>query len=438
MVSLGPKKDGGPSAEFFTAPESLQGFEIVRQWLQKNFKKYLAPDPPTKESLAQLIVQFVQYQETKLGKNAQDPPTTRLPMRCFMDFKPGGALCHILATMYRYKAEQRWRKFDFTVNKNPMRKDPIIQMLLDMETALIEAECMRLPIVYVRPEVDKTTANRITDIVTNHQGEMTLDEEEATHIIYPAVDPLPEDYARPMFRRDKHVMIHWYYFPESYDTWVPNTFDLPDNVPDSPMSPGDRWRVSLSWVTDLDEYNEWMTEEDYEVDEAGRKKIHKLRLGVEDLMSGPDDKIKKAKVVHQKRKRSPSPPLKGGKRKSGRSPAVFQKKPRADDEESEDMTKDMDDPQPETNLTEVKASSSNSASGPATPQPKRDPEMMPIKYATMTDLDEEIDRANADRAGDDSQAGKTSDNSNTQEFPHGKDDLEDNVTEQTHHIIVRS
>ncbi|XP_065079578.1 SWI/SNF complex subunit SMARCC1-like isoform X2 [Ochlerotatus camptorhynchus] len=434
MVSLGPKKDGGPNAEFFTAPESLQGFETVRQWLQKNFKKYLAPDPPTKESLAQLVVQFVQYQETKLGKNAQDPPTTRLPMRCFMDFKPGGSLCHILATMYRYKAEQRWRKFDFTVNK-----DPIIQMLLDMETALIEAECMRLPIVYVRPEVDKATANRISDIVTNHQGEMTLDEEEATHIIYPAVDPLPEDYARPTFRRDKHVMIHWYYFPDSYDTWVPNTFDLPEAVPDSPMSPGDRWRVSLSWVTDLEEYNEWMAEEDYEVDEAGRKKVHKLRLGVEDLMAGgSDDKVKKAKVVHQKRKRSPSPQAKGGKRKSGRSPAVFQKKPRADDEESEDLTKDMDDPQPETNLTEVKAGSSNSASGPATPQPKRDPEMMPIKYATMTDLDDDIDRANADRTGDDSQAGKTSDNSNTQEFPHNKDDLEDNVTEQTHHIIVPS
>ncbi|XP_055614673.1 SWI/SNF complex subunit SMARCC2 isoform X2 [Uranotaenia lowii] len=433
MVSLGPKKDGSPNAEFFLAPESLQGFETVRQWLQKNFKKYMAPEPPTKESLAHLIIQFVQYQETKLGKSSQDPPTTRLPMRCFMDFKPGGSLCHILATMYRYKAEQRWRKFDFTVNK-----DPIIQMLLDMETALIEAECMRLPIVYIRPEVDKATANRITDIITNHQGEMTLEEDEATHIIYPAVDPLPEDYARPTFRREKYVMIHWYYFPESYDTWVPNTFDLPDNVPDCPPSPGDRWRVSVSWVTDLDEYNEWMAEEDYEVDENGRKKVHKLRLGVEDLMS--DERVKKtpAKMVPQRRnKRSPSPQPKGGKRKPmGRSPAAFQKKPRIDDDESEDLTKDMDDPQPESNLTEVKASSSNSASGPATPQPKRDPEMMPLKYATMTDLDDDIDRANVDRTGDDSQAGKTSDNSNTQEFP--KDDLEDNVTEQTHHIIVPS
>ena len=92
-----------------------------------------------------------------------------------------------------------------------------------------------------------------------------------------------------------------------------------------------------------------MAEEYYEV---GRKKVHKRRLAVEDLMSGgSEDKIKQSKVVHQKRRRSPSPLAKGGKRKSGRSPAVFQKKPRADDEELEDMTKDMDYPQPETNLS---------------------------------------------------------------------------------------
>lgn len=39
MVSLGPKKDGGPNVEFFQSPESMQGFETIRQWLQKNCKK---------------------------------------------------------------------------------------------------------------------------------------------------------------------------------------------------------------------------------------------------------------------------------------------------------------------------------------------------------------------------------------------------------------
>lgn len=39
MALLGPKKDGGPNVEFFQSPESMQGFETVRQWLQKNCKK---------------------------------------------------------------------------------------------------------------------------------------------------------------------------------------------------------------------------------------------------------------------------------------------------------------------------------------------------------------------------------------------------------------
>lgn len=359
-------------------------------------------------------------------------------MRLFLDFKPGGALCHIFAAMYRYKSEQRWRKFDFTVAKNAVRKDPNTQMLLDIETALIESECLRLPIVYVKPEVDKSTSNRVKEIITNHQGEITEDEEEATHIIYPAADPLPEEFARPNFKKDKHVMIHWYYFPESYDSWVPNNYDLPEHVPDGPASPGDRWRVSAAWALDLDQYNEWMSEEDYEVDEQGRKKTHKLKMSVEDLM--PDEKAKKQQPVKAKRKRSPSPQPKGGKRKSGRSPAVFQKKSRPDDDESEDLTKDMEDPPSEPNITEIKASTSNSASGPATPTTKRDPELLPIKSATVTDLDEEMERsggAGGTAGGEDSQTGKTSDNSNTQEFSH-KDDLEDNVTEQTHHIIVPS
>lgn len=120
-----------------------------------------------------------------------------------------------------------------------------------------------------------------------------------------------------------------------------------------------------------------MSEEDYEVDELGKKKVHKLRIGVEELMASSVDDRSKKKSIEKKRKRSPSPQLKSGKRKSGRSPAVFQKKSRVDDEESEDLTKDMDDPQVEPNITEVKPSTS--ISEPTTPATKKDPELMPIK-----------------------------------------------------------
>lgn len=86
---------------------------------------------------------MIQFQEDNLGKNASKPtPLTRLPvrniishhsirirhcrvtnyvlvlqMKCFMDFRSGGALCHILASVYKSKCEQGWRKFDLQVSK---------------------------------------------------------------------------------------------------------------------------------------------------------------------------------------------------------------------------------------------------------------------------------------------------------------------------------
>lgn len=149
-------------------------------------------------------------------------------MRCFLDFKPNGSLCKIFSIMYRYKFEQRWRKFEFNATKGKGKdKDPYIQMITDIETSLIEEEFLRLPVAYIRPEVDEELREKITEIIEKRGGEITKDEENATHIIYPEVDTSPDDYARPLFKRNKNVMMHWYYLPESYDSWVPNTFDLP-------------------------------------------------------------------------------------------------------------------------------------------------------------------------------------------------------------------
>ncbi|XP_020818584.1 SWI/SNF complex subunit SMARCC2 isoform X2 [Drosophila serrata] len=455
MNTLGPKKDGSPNIDFFQSPETLQGFESIRQWLQKNCKKYLAhsSEPITKESLAQLLIHFLQYVEAKLGKNSAEPPATRIPMRCFLDFKSGGGLCIIFSTMFRFRAEQRGKKFDFSIGKNPTRKDPNIQLLIEIEQALVEADLYRIPYIYIRPEIEKSFEGRLREILDNRRVEIVSDEEESTHIVYPIVDPHPDEYARPIFKRGGHVMLHWYYFPESYDSWAVNSFDLPDHIPENPESPAERWRVSASWILDLEQYNEWMAEEDYEVDEQGKKKTHKQRMSIDDIMSFGDEKKKPATSSgggKQKRRRSPSPATsastsssKPGKRK--RSPAVVHKKSRNDDDD-EDLTRDLDDPPAEPNVQEVhKANAAlQSTASPAPGGKSRgDNDMMPIKGGTMTDLDDEMTGGSAAQAmstgdGDNSQTGKTSDNSNTQEFSSAKEDMEDNVTEQTHHIIVPS
>lgn len=92
-----------------------------------------------------------------------------------------------------------------------------------------------------------------------------------------------------------------------------------DDIPENIGSPQDVWRVSASWVLDLQDYNEWMAEEDYEVDDNGKKKIHKLRLSVDEIIPLEDKRTTKgassgsgAANKQSKRKRSPSPTVKGG------------------------------------------------------------------------------------------------------------------------------
>lgn len=183
-------------------------------------------------------------------------------MKCFLDFKSGGGLCHILATAYRFKQEQGWRRFDFPGGKviffiysfvqiffklcdvafykkkillqSGSRTDRTVDMLMAAERALIQNRCMTVPSVFVRPDVDKNTATKVKEMVRKHQGNVVENEADATHVIYPPVDPIEEEYARPCMRRERSVLLHWYYFPDSYDTWT--TLDLPWDFPEGNLA----------------------------------------------------------------------------------------------------------------------------------------------------------------------------------------------------------
>nr|XP_023013071.1 SWI/SNF complex subunit SMARCC2 [Leptinotarsa decemlineata] len=420
MLSIGPKMDGGPNTKYFESPETLTALEGVKQWLQKNGKKYVQSDPVTNKTLATTTVQLMQFQEDFLGKNAQKPPMTRIPVKYFLDFKPGGGLCQMLLAAYRFKSEHGWRRFELPSGKNVSKLERVYEMFQNMEKALISAKQYTLPVVYIKPDMDKAVIQKVKEIVRKRNGQVVETEDTATHIIYGSLDPLKDEYGRPVIKRDKMALMHWYYFPNSYDTWVNlESAGLDGLSIDSTPSPhSGPWRVTCNWIYETDQYNEWMTEEDYEVDENGIKKVHPRTMSVDELMNPSEDRNKKNKGG--KRKRSPSPPSKVGKRKSGRSPAVG-KKTRPEDPESEDLTKDMEEPTPEPNVVEV------APVVPSTQLPvKKDHELQPLKGGSITDLEETEER------GEDSQTGKNSD-SNTQD-----DGQEDNVTEQTHHIIIPS
>merc|ERR1712018_144638 len=154
----------------------------------------------------------------------------------------------------------------------------------------------------------------------------------------------------------------------------------------------------------------WMSEEDYEVDENGEAHTGDFFMTDDEFQTCFEKPKKKPK-----RKRSPSPPKEAKGRGKGKNKA---KKSRTDDDDEEDPTEGMEDPTPENSITEVKVTPNNV--GKADMQPQKGP-------GTYMDMDEAEVGANEK---DDGEEGKQTEVKG--------EDGDDNVTEQTHHIIVPS
>ncbi|CAG5119364.1 unnamed protein product, partial [Candidula unifasciata] len=433
-MALQKKKDGGPNVKYFETQETIAQFDPVRSWLLKNCKKYVQADPPTNKSLASLLVQLLQFQEEAFGRHVTNPALTKLPMKCFLDFKPGAGLCQIFQAVFKFKSELGWRRFDF---QSPSRMDRNVEMFLQVEKALVHSKCLALPQIYIRPDVDKLLVPKLKDIIKRHQGVLVDDEEAATHIICNSSQTSPpqdaEDFFRPTFKRDRSYGIHWWHYPDSYDSWVT---DVNIDYDFDTGHPPPTWKVSVLWLLDLEEFNEWMNEDDYLIeDETGSgdgkrsKRSAKVRLTVDHIRDSPEtDKSRRQKKSNSKRKRSPSPPQEK-KRKSSRTAAIGANKKRRWDDDEEDSTKDIDDPQPETNIHEV----NNPKQGTTTRNGKD--ESTPVKGGTLMDLDEEqTDKTEQEKTETTAAATTVEDGEKKEPVEAGDDTL----TEQTHHIIVPS
>ncbi|KAG5271741.1 hypothetical protein AALO_G00183500 [Alosa alosa] len=426
-TSVGRKKDGGPSSKYWENSETINQLESVRQWIGKHYKKYVQTDNPSSKSLAGLVIQLLQFQEDAFGRRVNNPALTKLPAKSFLDFKAGGALCHILGSAYKFKSEQGWRRFDL---QNPSRMDRNVEMFMNVEKTLVQNNCLTRPIVYLSSDLEQKQVSKLKDIIKRHQGTITEEKSKATHIIHPSPSQQDEDeWLRPVMRKDKQVLIHWGFYPDSYDTWV-STSDVDADVEDPPSSEKP-WRVHAKWVLDTDAFNEWVTEEDYEMDENKKPVFFRQRVfpREEESSRTPDRKDRKSMAGGKKRRRSPSPPTTPAEsRKKGAkkgNPGLHWKRRghRDDDEQDDDLTKDMEDPSPVPGMEEVAL--------PKTVNQKKDSENTPVKGGTVADLDEQEDGSVVSGGKDDEEQSKA-------EVNRLLDSGEDNVTEQTHHIIIPS
>ncbi|XP_013861090.1 SWI/SNF complex subunit SMARCC1b isoform X2 [Austrofundulus limnaeus] len=454
------KKDGSPSARFWESVDTLAQLELVRQWLGKHYKKYLLVDAPSCQALAALTLQLLQFQEDVFGRHANNPALTKLPAHCFMDLRPGGGLCHVLGTAYKFKVEQGWRRFDL---QNPSRTERNVEMFSAIEKTLLQNNIMPLPVVYLDSTVDPELFSRLTGIIIKHKGAVTEDRTVATHHVYVALASSEDEWMRPVLQKDKHVLVHWGMHPDSYDSWLSSS-DVEGEIEELPHTEKP-WRVHAGWVLDTDVFNEWMNEEDYCVNERNVPVILRRRIQLHEELDPKSTPAKKRRhspspstegrkkgkkgrrhgqqneedycvnernvpvilrrriQLHEeldpkstpakKRRHSPSPSTEGRKKgKKGRRHGQQNEEP------EEDLTKDMEDPTPVPNMEEVVL--------PKNVNLKKDSENTPVKGGIMADLDDQED----DFPGREDEEGR-GEGSRLSEG-------EDSIPEQTHHIIIPS
>jgi hypothetical protein len=260
-------KSGAPNLKDYESEAFVQKFDAIRHVLIEQ----LNDNTITNRALSLAVGSFLQFQEEYLGRDAKGPrPFTKLPIQLFQDFEVGGALQIILLEMYKFKDSQGWRRFDFNA---PNKVDAHLEMFAAIERALIAAGKLKRPVVYFAPEISERDKKQLVAIVLRHGGTVTDNENEATHIIKPDnVPPEEEDveYLRTIERRDRNVLVHWWYYPDSYDTWLP--INEIEGEPEEPKPHTGKWMVTARYLIDLDYFNEWMNELDYEYDpESGNE-----------------------------------------------------------------------------------------------------------------------------------------------------------------------
>ncbi|XP_014678082.1 PREDICTED: SWI/SNF complex subunit SMARCC2-like [Priapulus caudatus] len=280
-----------------------------------------------------------------------------------------------------------------------------------------------------------------------------------------------QEWIRPIIKRDSAILLHWWFTPDSYDTWMTGV-----EVEQEPASPVDEaqklpYEVNARWILDTDEYNEWMNEEDYKVhdtwsDREGRKDCGQSSQAIINVTEAE----RKRKLSKSRRKRSPSPTERKPKRKSSRGCAVRRREAPKEEEEEEDLTKDMEEPAPEPKMSEVIIPKHL-----AKPLFGKETEWQPVKGGALAELDDESSAMAASDAAagggggggdtkvpglavndcvvsmtrllqvdgkveaDETKGEDEGGGGGVKEEDEGKDsEGEDNLTEQTNHVVVPS
>lgn len=229
----------------------------------------------TTENLSALVLNLRAFLDKNFGRNA--PPDTRtkltiFPASIFTDLSEFGPLAALLQVCFRYAQEHGLLPLDFDDEE---RKDDFVQLILNAEKVLKKDHYFRVIKVFISPLLDQEEAKELRDIVQRHGAAIVSNSYVATHLVYPDPDNTREHHTdgqvlvrvleRAKFDEETYCYLHWFHHPDSYNDWVPDSEVLGHVYVPRQRKKREQWHVQARWVRDLDVYNEWMNELDYEM-----------------------------------------------------------------------------------------------------------------------------------------------------------------------------
>ncbi|KAF9215610.1 hypothetical protein BGZ59_000885 [Podila verticillata] len=273
------RKSGGSDPKYYEATNTVQQFERIKDDLTRDLQKSQQGSDfvaITAKELAHFTHALQQFQEDVLGINhaatasSTSSPSfpARIPAKMFRiedAVTTDSPIYKTLKAAYEYRNSQAgWRRWDFG---SPAKRSQHMDLVLHIRRELIALGLVKNPLVAFDDSVEPEEREKLQTAVDRLGGSVVSDFSQATHIIHHSTEELEspegEEWLRTLEKKDGKVLVHYWYYPDSYDEWLLETtsdFMDPEPVPEHEGA----WNISTRWIRDSDKYNEWMNEEDYE------------------------------------------------------------------------------------------------------------------------------------------------------------------------------
>lgn len=268
------KKSGDVEISEYSQPGFVLKFEVLSKHLQEKFGKEKLF---TAKNLSLFTGHLTKYMEKWAGRDSPRPtPFTRIPAEILRDFSIDGPLALILTTCFDFRRRKNLNKIDFT-------DETRVEMFNTMFQQCIKALKKKGYLPERRIFLSKDLANnarydieKLKEIITHHGAVAVEDKEKASHIIVSDqfFEEADEDYLRTLVvdKEREVAFVHWWYYPSSYDEWVP--LKMVQGEPEPKKTPPHQWEIQARWLLDTAKFNEWIPEADYELEEFEEEEEH--------------------------------------------------------------------------------------------------------------------------------------------------------------------